>query len=266
LSAPRIFDIKIYDELNAARGSVVTGLLSAVKNQLGLRTAIDVACGAGYFSALLKSAGLDVTGVDARQNNIEDCQRREPDIRFQRFDAEDVAIRNLGKFDLVFCFGLLYHLENPLLAIRHLHALTGTLLLVEGVIFPGDQPIMGLVDEVRSDDQGLNYFAFYPTESCLQKMLFKAGFANVYKFAVMPDHPTYRTSKRSPRVRTMLAASHKPLTTRFLEPLQEPGTYFAPWDADSVAAAHDSLGKLRRFTAKPFPEKIKSIKRLIINR
>ncbi len=263
MNGARIFDVKIYDDLNAARGAVVSSLLSELKAPLGLGTAVDVACGAGFFSNLLKSLGLEVTGVDGRQQNVEDSRSRHPGVRFERFNAEDPALRSLGKFDLVFCFGLLYHLENPLLAIRHLHALTGRLLLVEGVIFPGDEPIMGLVDETPSDDQGLNYFAFYPTEACLQKMLYKSGFVHVYRFRVIPDHPGYHETKRLPRVRTMLAASHKPISTRFLELVPEPSIYFAPWDAGSVAASRNSLEKLRRFVGKPLPRKIESIRKLI---
>ena len=162
---------------------------------------------------------------------------------------------------MVLCFGLLYHLENPLLAIRHLHCLTGTLLLVEGVIFPGDEPIMGLVDEYKVDDQGLNYFAFYPTEACLQKMLYKAGFPYVYKFKVMPEHPGYHNKRSLPRVRTMLAASHEPISTRFLELVVEPSIYIAPWDAESVKAYKNLFEKLKLFTSKPLPQKIESLKR-----
>jgi SAM-dependent methyltransferase len=263
VSDAEIFNIKLYQEINTARGAVLGELLADVREKLDLRTALDVACGAGYFTGLLRSARLDSMGIDGRQTNIDECARRFPGVRFECFDAEDRAIRDLGRFDLVLCFGLLYHLENPMLAIRNLQALTGTLLLVESVVFPGEQPVMGLVDEARSNDQGLNYFAFYPTEPCLQKMLFKAGFAHVYKFSVLPDHGTYRHSKGSPRVRAMLAASHRPLGTRLLEAVEEPRIYFAPWDAASVAASHDSLGKLRRFTQKPLPEKLKTIQRLI---
>ena len=263
MNGARIFDVQIYDDLNAARGAVVSSLLSELKAPLGLRTAVDVACGAGFFSNLLKSLGLEVTGVDGRQQNVEDSRSRHPGIRFERFNAEDPALRSLGKFDLVFCFGLLYHLENPLLAIRHLHALTGRLLLVEGVIFPGDEPIMGLVDETPSDDQGLNYFAFYPTEACLQKMLCKVGFSYVYKFKIMPAHPGYHKTKSLPRVRTMLAASHKPISSRFFELLPEPTVHIAPWDAESVAAQKNSFEKLRQFTAKPLQQKIESIKRFV---
>ena len=263
MNAPRIFDAKTYDELNAARGTIVRNVVSELKDPLGLRSAIDVGCGAGYFSGLLKSLGLEVTGVDGRQQNVEDSERRQLGVHFERYNAEDAALRGLGEFDLAFCFGLLYHLENPLLAIRHLHALTGKLLLVEGVIFPGDEPIMGLVDETPSDDQGLNYVAFYPTEACLQKMLYRAGFAHVYEFAVMPDHPNYHKTKGLPRVRTMLAASHNPISTRFLELVPEPRAYFAPWDAESVAASRNPFEKLRQFSSKLLPQKVESVKQLV---
>ena len=43
----------------------------------------------------------------------------------------------LGEFDLVLCFGLLYHLENPMRTIRHLRALTGQGLLLESMSLRG---------------------------------------------------------------------------------------------------------------------------------
>lgn len=263
MSEQRIFDARHYESLNTSRAAVVSDLLNEVKTPLALRTAIDVGCGLGFFSKLLASLGLRVTAVDGRRQNIEEAQARHPEIDFHYFDVEDSSLCGFGQFDLVFCFGLLYHLENPLLAIRHLHAMTKNLLLVEGVIFPGNEPIMGLVDEALADDQGLNHFAFYPTEACLEKMLYKAGFSHIYKFAVMPDHPGYRETKRLPRVRTMLAASHQPVSTRFLELVSEPAIYIAPWEAESVAASRNSLEKLKRFARKSFPKKIESIKRLI---
>lgn len=266
MRAPLVFDLKVYGELNAARGAVVSDLIAELGGPLGLRTAVDVACGAGYFSGLLKTLGLEVTGVDGRSQNIEESRQRQPGIRFERFDAEDPALRDLGRFDVVLCFGLLYHLENPLLAVRHLHALTEKLLLVEGVVFPGKEPTMALVDESPADDQGLNYVAFYPTEACLQKMLYRAGFLHVYKLGVMPDHPGYHRSGRLPRVRTMLAASQKPISSHSLKPVPEPNVHIAPWDARSVAAYNNSFEKLRRFAAKPLPQKIESIKRLVKKR
>src|SRR5262249_7759633 len=162
--------------------------------------AIDVGCGLGYFSALLKSLGFDVTAIDGRQQNVEEAARRHPGIVFKRCDAQSPELVQFGKFDLVFCFGLLYHLENPFLTIPYLLEMTKKLLLVEGVIYPGRDPVMGLVDEGATEDQGLNHVAFYPTESCLVKMLYRSGFARVYRFAPLADHIEYRDTPRTRQV------------------------------------------------------------------
>jgi SAM-dependent methyltransferase len=245
LTAPRVFDLQHYDALNISRGEVVSRLLSELTQPLGLRTAVDIGCGLGYFSNLLRSLGLDVRGVDGRSQNVEEAQHRFPDIPFRQGDAQDSALRDLGRFDLVFCFGLLYHLENPLLAIRHLYALTEELLLVESVIFPGDEPIMALVDEGKTEDQGLNHIAFYPTEPCLVKMFYRAGFSHVYGFNTAPNHPEYHAQRNARRTRTMLAASQKPLSSRQLKRLAEPSTGIAPWDPTSGVAQAHPLHRLR---------------------
>jgi SAM-dependent methyltransferase len=263
LAETRIFDQQHYDPLNRARGDVVSRLLAEIKTPLDLRTAIDVGCGLGHFSALLQSIGFEVTGVDGRHQNVQEAQRRNPDIRFSQFDAEDSAIRSLGKFDLVFCFGLLYHLENPLLAIRHLQAITGKLLLAEGVVFPGDALTMGLVDEGPFDDQGLNHVAFYPTEACLQKMFYCAGYRFVYRFVAVPDHPGYHSKGDIPRIRTMLAASHELITSPQLDVVPRPVASIQPWDAENVAANTSSAEALRGFSQKPLSEKIRTLGHLV---
>ena len=242
---------------------MVSALLAELREPLGLKTALDVGCGLGYFSGLLRSIGLDVTAVDGRTENAEEAARRNPGVRFRAYNAEDPTIRELGKFDLVFCFGLLYHLENPLLSIRHLHAMTGRLLLVEAVVYPGDEPIMALVDEASTEDQGLAHFAFYPTEACLEKMLYRAGFPSVYRLARMPDHSEYRSSPSTRKIRTMLAASTAVIASKFLLPVGEPRTPIQPWDPTSVSAKSNTLGKLKRFVGKPLPQKVESMKRFI---
>jgi len=263
VSAPRVFDQKHYDSLNSSRAMVVSALLAELKEPLGLKTALDVGCGLGYFSGLLRSLGLEVTAVDGRPENVEEAARRHSGVTFHTYNAENPAIRTLGKFDLVFCFGLLYHLENPLLAIRHLQAMTERLLLLEAVVFPGDEPVMALIDEESTEDQGLAHFAFYPTEACLEKMLYRAGFASVYRFTRMPDHSEYRSGTNMRKIRTMLAASPTLIASKFLLPVGEPRTTIHPWDPASFIARTNTLGKLKRFVGKPLPQKVESMKRFI---
>lgn len=263
MSAPRIFDIQYYDLLNHARGDVVSQLLTELKPKLNLQTAIDVGCGLGYFSQFLKSHGLQVTAVDGRQQNLDEAQRRYPDIRFLHFNAEDPAIKSLGKFDLVFCFGLLYHLENPMLTIRHLKEMTGKLLLVEAVIHPGDDPMMALIDEVAHEDQGLNHIAFYPTESCLLKMFYRAGFRHAYTFSTQPNHPEYTARPSKPRIRTILAAAHTPVQAKLLVITPEPKSPVHPCDLAETPPDNSAAEKIRRFVRKPLPEKFKVVKGIV---
>jgi SAM-dependent methyltransferase len=263
LSAPRIFDHQHYDALNSSRGTVVSRLLSELKEPLSLSTTIDVGCGLGHFCGLLKSLGLNVLGVDGRRQNVEEAQRRFPDIPFRECDAQDPTLCDLGQFDLVFCFGLLYHLENPLLTIRHLHAMTAKLLLIESVIFPGEDPIMALVDEGPTEDQGLNHFAFYPTEACLIKMLYRSGFSNVYGFTSQPIHPEYHVGENLRRTRTILAASVRSVQSALLQPVPEPSTPILPWDPASGALQPHALQKLRRLVNRSVTEKVASMKKIV---
>jgi 2-polyprenyl-3-methyl-5-hydroxy-6-metoxy-1,4-benzoquinol methylase len=265
-SAP-IFDQPHYDLLDHARGDVVARLLEELTPLASLKTAIDVGCGLGYFSRLLQSRGLEVTAVDGRLQNVEEARRRSGGVRFQQYNAEDSNLSSLGTFDLGFCFGLLYHLENPLLTIRNLKSLTGKILLVESVIFPGDEPIMALIDEEAHEDQGLNHIAFYPTEACLIKMLYKAGFKNVFGLTRQPEHDHYRSLNGGRRVRTLLAASDLAIQSAQLVRMSEASSAIRPWDPMSgIAKKNDAAHAFSRFTAKSLPEKVKSIKRIIKTR
>jgi SAM-dependent methyltransferase len=263
LSAPLIFDATHYEHLNSSRAAVVSELLLEFQKSISLKTTVDVGCGLGFFSGLLQSLGFDVTAVDGRQGNLEEAERRHPGVAFRQFDAEDPRLRALGQFDLVFCFGLLYHLENPLLAIRNLHAMTKHLLFIEGVIFPGAEPTMALIDEELHEDQGLNHTAFYPTEACLIKMLYRSGFSQTYRLARQPDHPDYHSTPHSRRVRTVLLASRSPVASKLLVAMPEPSTPIRPWDSLSGIPKHDALRKLGQFIMKPLPEKMRTVKRLM---
>lgn len=266
MSVAWAFDGEHYQGLNSSRAEAVGDVLSQLKGQLGLQTALDVGCGLGYFSAFLHSLGFQVTAVDGRRENAEEARRRVPQASFRTMNAEDPSLRDIGRFDLVFCFGLLYHLENPFQAIRHLHAITSKFLLVESVCFPGKEPIMALVDEESNEAQGLNLLAFYPTEECLIKMFYRAGFPRVYRLAKMPKHPDFHAKNSVKRIRTILAASHIPVQSGLLKVVAEPKTPLKPWDATSVAENQDFLKKLQRFAGKPLPEKIGSLKRFLKKR
>src|SRR6266540_299913 len=118
------FDTPYTLRFNEARKALMGRLLQEIINGERVSNALDVGCGFGYFSQYLKQSGIEVMGIDGRPENVEEARKRYPDIDFKVYDIEELSVGSLGQYDLVLCFGLLYHLENPFRAIRNLSSLT----------------------------------------------------------------------------------------------------------------------------------------------
>ena len=198
------FDQHHYQRLIRAREEAIRNVLHRLSPALGLKTALDAGAGVGFFSQTLADCGLSVRGFDGHAENVAEARKRFPHIAFEQANLEDRSILALGKFDLVLCFGLLYHLENPLLAIRHLRSLTEKCLLLESMCVPDDKPSMLLREEPSELDQGLTDVACYPSEDSLIKMLYRAGFGFVYRLAPLPKHDDFCETFEHRRRRTVL--------------------------------------------------------------
>jgi FkbM family methyltransferase len=263
-----IFDTSQYLKLIEARGETIRRVVSQLKPVLKLSTALDTGCGVGFFSEILRECGLQVRAFDGRQNNVNEARRRFPQIPFELGNIEAGDIRDLGQFDLVLCFGLLYHLESPLPAIRNLRSLTGKGLLIESMCFPDQEPWMLLREEPSTEDQSLTDIAFYPTEGCLAKMLYRAGFQVVYRITQLPDHDDFRNNFDHFRRRTVLFASSQPVELQGLIALPEPSHASDPWQkpyAISVPVHRRIVRflnisqRMRSFASRPTADKIRSV-------
>ncbi len=217
-----LFDRQWTRDFTTVRQSFVREFLANVQPQVGPGSALDVGCGVGDFSKFLSDLGFRVSAVDGREENVIEAKSRYREITYRAADVEDLPLAEMGTFDLVLCFGLLYHLENPFRAIRNLHSLTGRILLIETMRIPSSETTMELLDEGHAEDQSLNYVAFYPSEAALIKMLYRAGFSHVYRFVSLPVDELYAETIWRKRLRTLLAASRIPLTAVNLAPAEEP--------------------------------------------
>jgi SAM-dependent methyltransferase len=224
-----VFDQPHYDELNTARRAMIANLLNSLKKNVELRTAVDVGCGLGYFSVLLREMGFDVLALDGRQENVNEAKRRSPDLKFRVVNAENTEIQALGKFDVVLCLGLLYHLENPFAAVRNLFSMTDKVAIVEGMCVPGDEPIFAVREESLWEDQGLRHVALYPSENGLIKLLYRSGFSHVYRLRTKPALRDYGNTSARKQVRTMLVAAPAGLSVEMLVLAHEPPTDPDPW-------------------------------------
>jgi SAM-dependent methyltransferase len=79
------------------------------------RTIVDLGCLEGGFATEFARLGLASTGVDVRESNIANAEYIRsrtslPNLRFICDDAWNVGA--YGPFDIVFCVGLHYHIED----------------------------------------------------------------------------------------------------------------------------------------------------------
>lgn len=221
------YDVKVFDQSHAvefahAKRVFLNKFLPDLIKTYGLKTALDVGSGFGYFTRYLTELGLEVTAIDGRAENIAQASMRYPNLKFVVHNVEDLCLKQFGNYDLVFCVGLLYHLENPFLAIRNLFTVNNKILVVETRIAPFNGQFLFFHEESPDVDQGINYCALIPSESCFIKILYKAGYPYVYKFSELPKHKEFHTSLLRKRLRTMLIASKIDIKHSLLDFINEP--------------------------------------------
>ena len=164
---------------------------------------LDVACNEGWWSAQVAGLGAKhVVGFDARIANINRAQfmktqRDLANVEFRVDDITRVDTAAYGAFDLTLCLGLLYHLEDPMGALRKLRALTHGLLVIETeVARPGSITIdRGPVDGTVTTEHllavvpepyyehnllaSVTGLSIVPTLATLEYMLTLAGFRDM---------------------------------------------------------------------------------------
>ena len=77
---------------------------------------VDLGCLEGGYAVEFARDGFDTLGIEVRQSNIENCQRVKaatnlPNLEFCRDDVRN--LEKYGVFDVIFCCGILYHLDEP---------------------------------------------------------------------------------------------------------------------------------------------------------
>lgn len=147
----------------------------------------------GHTCALAMRPGVRrVIGVEGRPENIERARfiamvYRVGHVEFVQANLETYDLSSLGRFDAVFCVGLLYHLPNPWVLIRRMSHVSDNLFVWTHHAAEGQATVMangyrgiayqefGLSDPLS----GLSASSFWPTLADLKTMLVKEGFHTI---------------------------------------------------------------------------------------
>lgn len=146
------------------------------------KSVLDVGCGVGYFSRWFHDRGAWVTAIDPRRELLHEANERHggeicwtQHTMGKGIDIEFV----IGQFDLVLCYGLLYHSENPVGLLRELKALVkpAGYLLLESIVCDSVRPVALLTRESPTfADQGVSDLSMCPSPSFIQDGLYSVGF------------------------------------------------------------------------------------------
>jgi 2-polyprenyl-3-methyl-5-hydroxy-6-metoxy-1,4-benzoquinol methylase len=118
-------------------------LLKACGGSLDGLTVLDVACNCGGYtveaarSGAKRVLGFDVVDRYIEQGNFakEALAQDLPGIEFRKLSVEDVSPETLGTFDVTLCFGILYHMQDPVRTMQSIASVTKKVLFVGTKIF-----------------------------------------------------------------------------------------------------------------------------------
>jgi len=102
--------------LNESHSYLVPPLLKILKGRLpnpGGARIIDIGCGNGAVTNLIRAHGFDVIGVEPSEDGIAEARRAFPHLRIEQGSAYDDLQRRFGAFDVAVCLEVVEHLYSP---------------------------------------------------------------------------------------------------------------------------------------------------------
>lgn len=100
------------------------GWFQAVNKDINLkkgegRRVLEIGCSIGGAALILKKRGFEVYASDISKYALDKAAKLQPDVKFLRWDVHKKFPLDV-KFDLVYGFEVIEHLENPQLALKNI--------------------------------------------------------------------------------------------------------------------------------------------------
>jgi tRNA (mo5U34)-methyltransferase len=101
---------------------------------------LDIGAWDGWFSFEAERRGAEVTAIDCVEapHFVEMHRKLSSKVDYRILEIYELPAAGLGKFDIVFMLGVLYHLRHPLLALETVCSLTTGIAIVESFVTDGD--------------------------------------------------------------------------------------------------------------------------------
>jgi hypothetical protein len=182
---------------------------------------LEVGAGIGDHSSFFIERDCRVCITEARHENLEALRLRFPDQIIRHLDLEQPDITFEDVFDIVYCYGVLYHLRTPSEALGYLASRCRDIMLIETCVSYGEEEAINLVSEdANSVTQSVSGIGCRPTRPWVFKEL-RRHFDWVYMPVTQPRHSEFPLdwSRRSRGLmRSVFVASRQELKSELLLP------------------------------------------------
>jgi len=168
--------------------------LASLGLELIRKRVLEVGAGIGLHTPFFLERECEVVVTDGNPENVSEIRRRHPSLRVDLVDLErDESLHRLGEFDLVYCYGLLYHLAHPERAIARLAEVCRGQILLETCVSLGSYSEVIFLRDFQSNNQAVSGIGCRPTRLWMKEML-EHYVGHVYLPRSQPDHPHFPTN------------------------------------------------------------------------
>jgi tRNA (mo5U34)-methyltransferase len=184
-----------YHSLELPSGEILPGLLSVerlrkrldqykIPSDLRGKRVLDIGAWDGFYTFEMERRGAHVVALDLFRNEkfLQACEMQNSKAEYVVGDICRLSSKDLGQFDIVLFFGVLYHVKHPVMALENVCSLTKDTAYIESyVIDDGTDldavPILEFYERSELRGQFDNWVG--PNVPCLMAMARTAGFAEV---------------------------------------------------------------------------------------
>lgn len=198
--------------------------LASLGLPLANRRVLELGSGPGDHTGFYVQRDCTIVSVDGRQECLDLLKQRYPSVQTVLCDLNTPApLMELGAFDVIHCYGLLYHLENPVRLLECMEAVCSGVAIVETCVLSDEVQGVEFVEETLGDY----------TQSCTgrgcrpaRKWVFEElgrYFPFVYHTRTQPNHPEFPVDWHAlgnapPLIRSVFVGSKQPLELPSLSP------------------------------------------------
>ena len=197
--------------------------LASLALPLAGKRVLELGAGVGDHTSFFIDRNCSVTVTDVREENIAYVRSRYPGINARLIDIEVNTPADLQAHDVVYAYGLLYHLGDPCSSLARIASLTNEMLLLETCVSFGAHEAVNLVNEdIRDPTQAAHGMGCRPTRPWVFNSL-KRLFSHVYITRTQPWHEEFPIDWRGAPpanntglYRSVFVASRRPIANTFL--------------------------------------------------